>query len=320
MNRHSPRPGFALLMALALVLLAGAALAGLARWSAMEALESTTAADELKHRWAVVSCRETLLGRAEQLLDAAERGEGRDGLSSEVYMNKPMPELRVKCRLSELDYELVLTDEQAKLNLNTVLQEKTPAEVQSLAARLTHDKGDPGSLGTPLQLRRVATVDPSAEGARDWLPLGAYGQIFEDPSPEWLVGRNGGDGLASPITCWGDGKVNLRRAPAAVIEAACMEALGPQAVSQLLAARLHNPYGSLSAMLVELDKIDDKQKRKIGAYVTDHSMCHGLWIIAHGGQRSRYTLTVRADGVRAENASVPAGIKRANFTTYDLEW
>jgi type II secretory pathway component PulK len=301
MKRRGPKPGFALLMALALVLLAGAALAGVARWSATEALESTTAADELKQRWAVTSCRQALLGRAEELLDEAERGEGKDGLPSEVYLHKPAPEVRVTCNLAGLDYEIVLTDEQAKLNLNALLKVKMPAEVQSAATRLTRDKGNPAATA-PVLLRAMAV--PA------WLPLGAYGQVFENPSPAWLIGPDVGDGLAATITCWGDGRVNLRRASEAVVQEACTEVLGPQVVSLLLSARQRNPYRSLSAILLELDKIDADDKAKVLSCVTDRSACHGLWIIARSESRSWYTLAVTADGAGAKPVA----------STYRFQW
>ena len=62
---RAPRgqPGFVLLMSLVLILLAGVALAHVAHRSIRGALESQSAAEELRRRWAVTSCRATFLPR-----------------------------------------------------------------------------------------------------------------------------------------------------------------------------------------------------------------------------------------------------------------
>jgi type II secretory pathway component PulK len=293
MNHCSSRPGFALLLVLVLVLLAGTLLAGVAWRSMVGALEAQDSAEELQRRWAVTSCRATLLGRVEKILDEAERGEGSDGDDGEhpAYANRPVPELRVRCQLAGIDYELVMTDEQAKWNVNRLLGQSKPERVRSSLARLMSRLGS-GAADAKVTLRAIDLRGVASTQSSVHLEVGGYGQVFENASPGQLVGDSPMGGLASTITCWGPGTVNLRRAPAAVIEEACDSAIRKDVTDALIAARDRDPYRKISDIMVGLDKIDDKQRIRLGNVITDHSTCHGLWVIARGRQRSWYTLAV----------------------------
>jgi hypothetical protein len=304
MNRRTAQSGFALLVALVLVVLAGVALAALARRSAAEALEARTAREELQRRWAVTSLRAALLGRVEELLDQAERGEGPDTRPAETYLNRPMPHLGIPCRLAGADYELVLTDEQAKLNLNRLLAEAGRAETAAAARLATASAGaaDQTAAGQlsirPFVPSSLGPLVPASLRSSPLAAVGGYGQVFAGAAPERLVGREGAPGLAEAVTCWGDGRVNLRRAPEAVVRQACDKALGRDVVTLLLAARRRDPYRPLEAILAELDEVDEAQRAGVKDRLTDRSTCHGLWVIARGPQRSWYTFAVSADGER----------------------
>ena len=294
MRQQGSRSGFALLLVLMLVVLASTMLAGLARYSLTRALESQESMEEVQRRWAVASLQATVLEHAEDLLDEAEHGQPLDGQPPDIYANKPIAELRVTCRLDQIDYELVLTDEQAKLNVNTLLQKMTPGEARSVVSRLVAQAAQGQTDAVVLRPLTVGANTPK-EVLR--LPkVGGYGQVFQGLFPERLVGSAPSEGAVASVTCWGDGKVNLRRAPAKVVEQACTMHLGRDVSNALLAARDRDPYAKLSALLAQLDKVDAARKNKISQCVTDQSQCHGLWIIVHGAQRSWYTLSIDPEG------------------------
>ncbi|MEI7835335.1 MAG: hypothetical protein WCK05_02875 [Planctomycetota bacterium] len=287
--RPSSRSGFVLLMTLVLVILACTLLAGVARRSSEGAMESKWSAEELQRRWAVASCQATLLGRAEELLDEAERGQPDDRTPEKPYLNKPAAQRRVACRLAGLDYELVLTDEQAKLNANFLVQASSRGGAQSAVSQLITCAGLDASA---VQLRTLVAGQNATKDIRGLLTVGGYGQVFPDVAPDRLTGREEHAGLADWVTCWGDGHVNIRRAPAAVVQRACEKVLEPNTIRTLLAVRDRDPYRPLSAMLDDLDRVDAKEKTKIAERFTDRSKCHGLWVIARGPQRSWYELAV----------------------------
>jgi len=98
------------------------------------------------------------------------------------------------------------------------------------------------------------------------------------------------------VTCWGDGAVNIRRAPPNVVREACRGELPATLVEALLAKRAERPFRRLSAMLSRMEDVSDEELGRVSEHLTSRSRCHGLWIVAHGEQRDWYTLAVRADG------------------------
>jgi len=274
-------------MALVLVLIAGALLAAVARRSLAGAVETQTAVEELQRRWAITSMRATFSGGIEALLDRAERGEAnRDEVTGQArYANPPMPELRIRCRLADIDYELALTDEQAKANLNTFLTPTSVAEARSAAAALTAGKHG----ATQLRLRPLPRQSDAS------MPrLAGYHQVFDQVDARQLLGGRAGEGLASPFTLWGDGKVNIRRVSSTGLRRACKQELGGSVVEGLIRARAEDPYAPLDAMLNQIEGLSPEMRAKLSNHVTDQSLCHGLWIIAHGKQRRWYTLLITA--------------------------
>ena len=320
MKRQVPRSGYVLVMVLLVVFLAGVALAGLARLSLVAALQSQGALEDLQRRWAVTSCRATLLGRVEELLDEAERGRGEDGQLSKTHLNAPMIERRAKFRLAGVEYEVVLTDEQAKLNLNRLLDETSRAEVQSVVAQWVSEAGAASDRRPEVNLQTLMDRENVSEENEALPRLGGYDQVFDNVSPKQLIGDDAAVGLAGAITFWGDGKVNLRRAPARVLEQACGQAIGPDVVTALLAVRQSDPYRKLSAMLAESDGIAKDRKEKVYDYVTDGSACHGLWVIARGAQRSWYTLAVSMGGGGAADGSGQDGGEPHVGLVYEFAW
>ncbi len=293
MRKHPRKSGFVLLMTLVLLLMAVVSLAGMAHHSMTRAIESRTSVEELQRCWAVTSIRATLLNRVEELLDKTERGRDKNGNLSQTHLNDPKAKLHLSCKLAGLDYELVLTDEQAKLNLNRLLEQQSRSEVLSTVRRLKTHSAAGGNRPVDIKLRTRTTTGGNISAAGYEQPeLGGYGQVFQSAPPHRLVGDKNSTGLGANITFWGNGRVNIRRAPAEVVQEACRKILSTRLIKRLLAARDDDPYCGLATMLAGFDEIDEKQRKKIRQRLTDRSDCHGLWIITHGTHRSWYTLTV----------------------------
>ena len=101
--------------------------------------------------------------------------------------------------------------------------------------------------------------------------------------------------------------MNLRRAPAIVVEQACRKALPRSTVQALLTARDRAPYRELPTILNESDELQElseQQRKNIRQHVTTRSTCHGLWVIARTERRSWHTLSI---GISGEGKStIPA--------------
>ena len=301
------RQGFALLMTLVLVLIAGTVLTGIARLSMTEAMHAQSAEEELQRRWAVRSMTATLLPRAEQILDDAEGGRERLFAMAKGRKFKqpdPVAQLQIECRLAGLDYRLVVSDEQAKVNVNRLVDDVGPGASRRVLLGLVRNTRTSDQRPVPVRLRPVMSAS-----ARTLSDLGSFGQVFERTEPGDLMGPSQRPGASARVTCWGDGKMTLRRVPKAVLHGACDRKIGRAVIRELLVARGKRPYASLGELMKTMDSLDDETQELIQAYLKDDSSCHGLWIEARGRARSWYSFAIGEGGGLDKNDE-PLGLQR----------
>lgn len=311
---HRRTRGYALLLTLVLLAIAAIALAQVARQSTDEALSAREQTQSLQRRWAITTCRATLLPRAQGLLASAAPNddEGGDaaallGLPDSIRQTAP-GELRTDCELAGISYELVFTDEQAKYNPTAMAQLRLgdQALVRDFMVRAAvRDLSGPDERSkerdtVAAHLRPMLSFDLNGEPVEDALrqsqPIGvyaSYGQLFDAAPPERLVGSAQRPGAASQVTCWGDGRINLNLAPASVIQRVLGPVLGSEGVRQLLIARSESPGVGSEKWLSSVTACTDTQRALAGAMLTEQSNAQGLWVIAHGQRRSWHTLSVR---------------------------
>jgi hypothetical protein len=198
-------------------------------------------------------------------------------------------ETRLTIPLGGVDYDLVLTDEQAKLNANQLLSRMSTSEAQEAIQRVLRAARIPAVNSVRLR-PRVAT------SAGSGLPvIGAYGQILEAESPAALLGGQDSAGVAAALTCWGDGRLNIRRAPAAAIHDMCSPILARSEIAILVRLRDENPAQSVAQLLNRAVGIDERSRTAVAALLTDETRCFGMWIIARG-TNALHTFTV-AEGI-----------------------
>lgn len=342
--------GFALLLTLVLLMIGAIALSHVVRQSTGEALHALEAREELQRRWAVTSCRETLLPRAEGLLAKDARGPvDEDGVPiAGANQTPPGTDLRVSCELAGLEYDIVLTDEQAKYNPTVygglIFDEKPFLNKRTLRRVVQELAGDQGNSSDGKEgfviLRPLVGVDAEGQpidedeqGEHTHDVYTSYGQLFDGVSARTLLGETYRPGAASNLTCWGNGQLNLRRAPNAVVRRALSPVLGHEGVAQLLDARRNNPGLGPDAWLKDVADTAPDHKALAGSLVTDSSQAQGLWVVAYGRSRSWYTFTVRAQlppeeeheqttalsGISAQdNDTFPELIERVR--RYDYAW
>jgi hypothetical protein len=127
-------------------------------------------------------------------------------------------------------------------------------------------------------------------------PLQSWGQVFEPVrSAESLRIGRAIRAATGQMTCWGTGKINVRRADDATILAVCGSEVSHSAMQKLLALRAEPGQTGLSA-LVERMTINNKDRTALRRLITDGSRCHSLWIVCRSRLRSWTTLTVDHPG------------------------
>jgi hypothetical protein len=90
--------------------------------------------------------------------------------------------------------------------------------------------------------------------------------------------------LADRVTCWGDGRVNLRRAEIPVLREALAGVLSESDLAKLRALR-EGPDAPTSAKLVGQLGLQKDKAKALAARTTGRSACYSLWVIAEGPTR-----------------------------------
>jgi type II secretory pathway component PulK len=304
---------FALVLVLVLLLLAAAGLAGAARHSALAAVASEQGLQRMQWHWALISCRAALPGRIPALLDRAEGRDPRNRAGIRTSKDKPrepVRAMRVRCVLAGRTYDLVLTDEQAKVSVNRLLLDASVPEATAIVRRLTRG---PGRGRDEVRLRPLAG-GATGRATSALRAAGAYGQVFDAAPPQRLAGTGRESGLAANVTCWSSGMVNFSRAPRAVLEEVFDMTAGRRYAQSFIEARDRVPYSTLKQVLALCERIDDVGREAIEGYLTDESSCFGLWVIAYTSGERRYAFTAVRTGDMQPDGWCPVNER------YDYQW
>ncbi|MFN3166628.1 MAG: hypothetical protein ACE37H_06145 [Phycisphaeraceae bacterium] len=293
--------GFALVLVLVLLMVAAVALTAAARQSASEALSSREATEALQRRWAVTSCRSTLLPRAAGLLDAAQRLPVDE--AGEPIAGAPRPEpgahLWVSCTLAGIDYDLVLTNEQAKYNPSAMGQLLEDRPVRPALESLARSGRGAGASAGPTRVVLRPMVGLNADGTRvdtDDVRVeqyAGYGQLFDPADPAALLGTADAPGPAARVTCWGDGRLQLAHAGGRVVAQVLGPVLGDEGVHALVEARKASPELGVDEWMKQVPGVSQEGRQRARSLLTETSRAQGLWVVARGPTRSWYSYSVR---------------------------
>jgi hypothetical protein len=271
MNRRKQK-GYVLVVVLAMLVIAVLLSVGMVRRSLDLSVAAAKKADELQRRWGEISLRHTVLNRAEILLRTAE-------LSGDTRR----PTLQTTANLGNRKFYLTLSDEQAKLNVNTAFRHGDERTLRNVLFE--------GAALLPIQLR----PDPRATANSAYPPaFTSWGQVFDFsvfanmPEKNYLQLTQ----LGERITCWGNGQLNVNRADNESIRLICELVAPPQSVSALLELRRDHPDWGFDRLMREVD-VPDRDRRAFRQVLTDRSRCHSLWIITHDANRSWARLDIR---------------------------
>ena len=277
------RKGYVLLMVLMLLVIASLLSVGIARRSIELARSVALQDQELQTRWGRISVRTAVLNRAEILLRSRELRRG-----------GPVASIETTIRLGDEQIHLLLSDEQAKLNLNLVARLQSLPAVRRSVSRLTE-----GEFFANLR------PNPSASSERTDPPaFDGWGSVY-DLSPV-LSARS--DDLRLPnrlgkqLTCWGNGALRLNRASPMVFREFCEQVVSPETAVTLVTLRNRNPEWNLDR-LIQATAPGNEERRLLRRYLTDRSRTHSLWTIIvreQGNDRTKRSWT-RLDIVSSDD-------------------
>lgn len=259
------RRGYVLITCLLLLAIGALIVASTSRMSVTIALESRRAEAALQQRWAMTSMVELASDHKSELLT-----EEKEGANGEKKVRQ-LAQRRWETRLSGLRIELLLSDENAKLNLNVLLANMSRNSTRSVIRELVGQALPNWQSFVELDLvpQRIDSDDR----------LSTWGQTFK---PQSTVSRNeyaDAVRLASQsMTLWtGRGAINIKTASDAVLEEVLELFLTASESKRFLEQRIDHPEASLAELLSGLD-LSDRKRETAERFLTDASETHGIWI------------------------------------------
>lgn len=274
---ETSRRGFVLVMTLMLIAIAAVALASAGRSSMGLAVDAVRARSELQHRWCGISGRHAVLRLAPLILDAA---------ASES--DRPPGSVQTHIRLNGFDYSLMLSDEQAKVNLNAMLRDS--GREQTITYIRRRCGGQEWADKIILPINRPSAPDGGLGGPdanhRDIISIN---HVFPGFDPSSLERES--DYPLDALTCWGDGRVNLSRAPGDLVHTALKARLSTADIDDLHEVLDTTPGLTLADAFKDIgvseEDIPDLMKR-----LTLESSCYSLWLTTRTAKRGWYELSV----------------------------
>ncbi len=288
-SSKTSRRGFILVLTLMLLSIAAVALAATARSSTDQAVAAVQARRDLQRDWANRSIRHTALTLAPSLL-ADERADTAEST----------PVRSITIQLNKHDYNIILTDEQAKVNINALLANRGREAARSFAVKQLADY--PNSMGVYLPVTTDQTDEQQDHGKNE-LPrtIIGFNHLLPDFDPDELLKEQ-----AAPfdaLTCWGDGRINIKLAPETLLKEVASPLLGSIQIKRLHDITAENDDITLQQALTDIG-VEEKNIPALLKRMTMDSRCFGVWIMMDDGRRDWCEFSVIELASNAEDKRV----------------
>ncbi len=284
-KRSKPqRRGYVLLVVLAVSVLVVTVLATLAKVSLRRGLQAADAQRSLQQRWGALTLEKSLLYRAPKVFELREKiaAQQTPGLP-------PTPFLRTAVSIGGVTFDMLLADEDAKLNLNSLYHHAGQREVEQAIAKIAGPAFAMAAELTPVtpplllsrQSPRLLAGQDESENERE-IPdaFRSWGEVFDLGRLRRATGIEAGLPIATTgITCWGSGQLNFRRASDDAILAAAGSVIQDGGARRMLQRYRKNPTSALG-VLIETEVNTPANRRRLRGLLSETSTNFSLWIHA----------------------------------------
>ncbi len=305
--RQRNQRGVILLLVLVAILVVGVALTTTARRSLLASTAAIDAQQSLQRRWGVVSCRQTILRQAEGVFSEIEgsRADTRRSQTPFVAM------VSDRVLLGGQNFDLIIADEDAKANLNSIYHSAGLSQCEQAATtligpfdrRMLQLRPETPSAATP-KPRSAGRLGDQGEVPTDTNFLQApaafrsWGEIFD------LVAMNAiaGDdrqlaALTRRMTLFGRGRMNVFRASDEAVLAVCGSVVQDGLGRRLLERMRQSSLRDIALVLDQVvTNVEDRARLK--QLFANGSSCFSLWIETTNGQSRQQYFAVRVPDER----------------------
>ncbi|WP_436716976.1 hypothetical protein U8335_07470 [Roseiconus lacunae] len=301
--------GYILLAVIAVLVLLITVLASLSNLSLRRALASREASVRLQQRWGIASIEATVLPRAAKVFERIEeqRVEVKQaGKERTEFREIEFPrQLRSAVTLGEVTFDVLLADEDAKVNLNQVYHmagiQRTSETLSDLAGPVAAQaiRISPAVDRVPMseqdlrQTKQDETEPPPLPRA-----FHSWGTVLDEQRLVTTIGNQAAlPNLTSEVTLFGGGAINLKRASDRAIAAVARCVLSRAGADRLVDRYRENPTLSVN-LLVDREAKSQSEKTRLKRLLSDSSQHFSLWIDASATARRRqrtFTVTRKDD-------------------------
>lgn len=303
-SRHE-NEGYILLSVIAVSVLVVTTLATLAKLSLRRGLEASDAERSLQQRWGALTLEKTILGQAPRVFQEQEER------LAKTDPGRPTPTtIRGIITLRDVTFDLLLGDEDSKLNLNAIYHfggtepidraiSRNNAATVGFAKRLL-PAVQPMNLAR--ERRRVVLDEgeqPEGEETGPVLPdaFRSWGEVFDLSALDAGIVRDASlPNLTTDLTCWGNGQLNFRRASDEAILAVASLVVQDGAARRIVQRFRESPTATLSVLL-QTEVSNESNRKRLSELMSETSTNYSLWIdaSARGGAGLRSFTVTRRD-------------------------
>lgn len=267
-------------MTLMLLLVVALVMAGMVRASLARSMHASRAVKALQLRWGQLSCQKAMFSQTETLF-------GPQPPNAQVRRT-PILHTTAWIELGGMKFGMLLSDESTKINLNTLARQ---ADLKTLDKQVKTILRRESGATVPVKLNPFEPAGVSAGGAMAMERYGHLQQAF-DTTPKELVGTLHRPSAACRLfTCWGQGKLNFRRASQTALSVVCKGLLDEAQIKKLLAMRQEQPNASLYQVMLRLG-VNHVTRGRLSMVLGEESECFSLWLAVDDGRRTRYRLVI----------------------------
>lgn len=286
---HAPHSGYVLLVVLAVSVLVLTVLGTLANLSLQRGLQAADAQRGLQMRWGALTLQEAMLRQADNAFTIREERIA----ATQPGAAPPPATIRTVITLGGVRFDLLLGDEDAKLNLNALYHHAGQQKAGQALSRSNPALGRAirsAPAVKPLLLSRESRlISPASEDSEDQpIILAAFrswGEVFDLGQLDRLGGGPAAlANVTTTTTCWGSGQLNFRRASDDAILAVLGSVVQDGGAQRILKKYRRNPTVADLNTLLETEVSNRSDRRELARLLSETSANFSLWI--HASARS----------------------------------
>jgi hypothetical protein len=293
-TKDGTRRGFVLLLVLVTLLVATTALTGTAR-QILELRRGVLREKEtIQARWGMASCQKSVLPYAQGMFDEMQRTAKRGRGSKNLFPSQ----VRSRIVLGDQIIELVLSDENAKANINT-LSTVSGGQTAGTIAKLVPVEAarslsiDARAAGTSMSIRRGNSKEIAKALTDDrGYAYTSWGEVFDVPRLQNSLGNLNWPELTSSLSLFGDGRLNPFRAQDETVLEVC-NTVTTDGLSRRVLDRVRETSLRDMSMILEQVVTNKEDRQALDLLLTEQSTCFSLWISSRGRVQEHRKWSVR---------------------------